>query len=120
MKKNPKKAISLYRFLGHKGQINNVTFSPSGNLIASCSSDHTVRLWLPNANGDSVILRGHSSPVRCLDFSRSSYRNCSKDQTSSLLLTCSDDKTVKVWELPHKKFKVSLLGHTNVSNNHIV
>jgi len=67
---------------------------------------------LPSASGDSVVLRGHSAPVRCVDFSRVPHR-CKMNENKSLLLTCSDDKSVKVWTLPHKKFRCSLIGHAN-------
>mmetsp|Transcript_39800 Transcript_39800/g.48485 ORF Transcript_39800/g.48485 Transcript_39800/m.48485 type:complete len:686 (+) Transcript_39800:61-2118(+) len=110
--------VRAYRFLGHTAPIHHVTFSPSGNLLASCSSDRTVRLWVPNAQGDSVILKGHGGPVRCVDFSRAAaaagdQRQQQPSRASALLVTGSDDKTVKVWTLPHKKFKCSLVGHSN-------
>ena len=91
--------------------MNSITFSPSGNLLASSSSDKTVRLWLPNATGDNVVLRGHSASVRHVDFSP--HNKTVDNGSSALLLTCSDDKTIKVWKLPHKKFQRSLIGHAN-------
>ncbi len=30
---------------GHKSLINDISISPTGSLIASASSDHTIRLW---------------------------------------------------------------------------
>lgn len=102
--------VRAYRFAGHTGPVHHLSYSSSGSLLASCSSDRTVRLWVPKVNGDSVILRGHTGPVRCVDFSHGEGGN--NDDESSLI-TCSDDKTVKIWSLPQKTFRCSLLGHTN-------
>jgi centriolar protein POC1 len=49
------------------------------------------------------VIKGHNAPVRFVDFSRS----------ESLMATCSDDKTLKIWNLPDCSFQKSLLGHTN-------
>jgi len=41
---NDKKDVRAYRFVGHTGPVHNICYSPSGSLLASCSSDKTVRL----------------------------------------------------------------------------
>jgi len=100
-----------YRLNGHNGAITHCSFSKSGHLLASSSKDRTVRLWLPNAEGDNVVLKGHTGPVRCVNFSGGNYYNSSDGCTKSespLLITCSDDKTVKIWKLPSKQFQVSI------------
>jgi WD40 repeat protein len=33
------------KFIGHKMAVNDVAISPNGSLIASASSDETVRIW---------------------------------------------------------------------------
>jgi centriolar protein POC1 len=98
-----KEDVRAFRFAGHTGPIHHVSYSPSGQLLASCSSDTTVRIWTPNVNGKCIILKGHQAPVRSMDFSKS----------ESLMVTCSDDKTLKIWSLPQCTFQKSLLGHTH-------
>ena len=34
-----------YKFIGHKGAVNDIAITPDGSLIASASNDDTVRLW---------------------------------------------------------------------------
>lgn len=48
-------------------------------------------------------MKGHSGAVRSVSFSQDSHQ----------LITASDDKTVKVWTLPSKKFRCTLSGHSN-------
>ena len=102
------KETRLYRFKGHSKPVHKVKYSLSGNLLASVSSDHTCRLWAPKPNAASMILRGHQGAVNDVDFGiGTSYED-------SLLLTCSNDKTLRIWNLSEQpSFEASLVGHTN-------
>jgi centriolar protein POC1 len=42
---NFKPQMRPYKFIGHKGGVNDVAITPDGSLIASGSNDSTVRLW---------------------------------------------------------------------------
>ncbi|RFU30598.1 hypothetical protein B7463_g5755, partial [Scytalidium lignicola] len=91
----------LARMLGHQKQVNHVTFSPNGLLIASSSFDNSTKLW--NARDGSFIntLRGHVSPV---------YQ-CAFSADSTLLVTASKDTTLKCWDMRTHKLSSDLPGH---------
>jgi len=54
----------------------------------------TVRLWENNYHGNSQKIRAHSGAVRSVNFS----------SDGRLLVTTSNDKTVKVWNAVDRKF----------------
>ena len=70
--------------IGHQKQVNHVTFSPDGLLIASAGFDNHTKIW--NARDGTFIntLRGHVAPV---------YQ-CCFSADSRLLVTASKDTTL--------------------------
>ena len=92
-----------YKFIGHKGVINDIAVSPTGNLIASASGDETVRLWSNSVNGVSQTVKAHTAPVKSVDF----------NNEGRLLLSAADDKIIKIINVADRKFQASLVGHTN-------
>jgi WD40 repeat protein len=83
---------------GHKGRIWSIAFSPSGSLLASGGEDKTVRIWHVN--------NGH--PYSWYNEERSIY-NTLEEHTSWVmsvkfiddrtLASCSDDCSIKIWDL---------------------
>lgn len=42
---NISRVSPVFRFKGHRDEVNVVKFSPCGTLLASCSDDSTIRIW---------------------------------------------------------------------------
>ena len=74
---------------GHDGSVLCVAFSRDGTLLASSSSDQTVKLWHTTTGQCIKTLTGHSHGVQSLAFS----------QDGAYLATGSEDETIKLWNL---------------------
>lgn len=63
-----------------------------GTKLATCSSDHTIKIYQLNGNQSKLLteLHGHLGAVWQLDWSHPEYEN--------LLASCSYDKKVIIWK----------------------
>ncbi|KAH7081874.1 WD40-repeat-containing domain protein [Paraphoma chrysanthemicola] len=89
---------------GHKKPISLVRFSPDGRLIASASSDCTIKLWNAHTGALEHTLEAHLAGISALTWS----------PDSKILASGSDDKSIRLWDtqtgLAHP---TPLLGHHN-------
>ncbi|MFJ4091283.1 helix-turn-helix domain-containing protein [Kitasatospora sp. NPDC089913] len=89
------------RLLGHTGPVNSCSISPDGRLLATASSDETVRLWSLPDRRPAATLTGHNSAVRAVTFS----------PDGRLLASAGSDGTVRLWDVEQRRPPVVLRGH---------
>ena len=86
----------------HRGQIDDLAFSPDGEVLASASRDFTARLWSVQAGAEKAVLRGHFNAVHGIAFS----------PDGRLVATAGRDTTVRLWDLEGTPQGL-LRGHTD-------
>jgi WD40 repeat protein len=108
----------LTEFTGHNGAVYSAQFSPNGQLVATGGYENSVMLWnpdevkpidvrrrlsdLPEETPKSVRLAGHDRPVRSIAFS----------PNGQLLVSGSEDNSVRLWDVASGEPLKSLRGHS--------
>ncbi|KAL6820059.1 hypothetical protein V8C40DRAFT_268540 [Trichoderma camerunense] len=82
-------AFNVYQrtLQGHTDSIEGVAFSHDSTLIASGSSDFTVKIWDRITGRCQKTLEGHNGIVNAVAFSHD----------STLIASASDDSTIRIW-----------------------
>jgi len=90
-------------FAGHKGWVYDVAFSSDGRLLATSSSDSSVKVWDVGTGQELHALHGFRDGVLALAFT--------PDLSSSTLATASADRSVILWDGMSGRRLYTLVGH---------
>lgn len=94
-------AALLTTLTGHQGGVMQVAFSPNGSILASTSTDATVRVWRVSDGTLLHTLEGHEDRVGSVAF----------NPDGTLLASGSKDRTVKLWRVSNGRLLRTLKGH---------
>ncbi|WP_375477413.1 protein kinase [uncultured Nostoc sp.] len=83
----------IHTLIGHSYSVNSVAFNSDGQMLASGSSDNTIKLWEVATGSEIRTFSGHSSSVHSVEFSRD----------GQILTSGSSDETIKLWSLETDK-----------------
>lgn len=87
-------SLNIYKGItAHLFTINSIQFSPSGKLFATASRDKTIKIWDAKTYKLLKVIEairdlGHVNSVNHLLW-----------LSESILISCSDDRTIKIWEI---------------------
>lgn len=89
---------------GHGSGINDIEFSPvNSDILASCSDDRTIRIWLISRRRCLKVMKKHSFYVTTIKFN---YKG-------NLLVSALADETIIVWDVSSGKSLRTLAAHSD-------
>ena len=96
-------------FHGHASDLESITFSPGGEMLAAASQDGTVKIWDPTSGKNFLTRKNRDlgrlplKGVQSVAFSPDGQR----------LASAGEDNTVKVWDALTAQDILALKGHTD-------
>ncbi|KAJ5642018.1 dynein regulator [Penicillium lividum] len=96
-----------YSLESHRETINCIAFHPKFSSIASGSDDSAIKIWEWEHGELEMTLKGHTRPVRDVDYGNTSG--------GTFLSSCSSDLTIKLWNSAdgYENFR-TLQGHDHI------
>jgi Serine/threonine protein kinase len=98
---NPETLKQRLTLKGHTGQIYGLSFSATGEQLASAGWDGTIRIWDVAAGTLIHSWNGQSGDIWAIAFSPSAQK----------LATCGSDGSVRLWDADSGKLLATFLGH---------
>lgn len=111
--------VPVTRFRAHGTYITRVLLSPDVQHLATCSADHTARIWkvdpegsaLTSQNGDAEDGSGAFELEQELDGHQRWVWDCAFSADSAYLVTACSDHYARLWELQNKSIIRQYNGH---------
>lgn len=111
-------------FQGHREWVRKVRVSPDGVLIASCSNDQTIRVWIVASKECKCDLRDHEHVVEDVAWApESAHPHIAEaagleggkrgGAAGPYLVSASRDKTIRLWDCGTGMCLMTLVGHDN-------
>jgi WD40 repeat protein len=115
---NPKDGRLIATLAGHTQPISAINFNPDGTRLVTASGDRRARIWDPaswSGSGDGAVAASWPSRVTLVGHTASLlWAEFSPDGT--LVLTCSYDRTARVWDAQTGECLVTQVGHEGTVN----
>ncbi|NEO98177.1 MAG: NACHT domain-containing protein [Symploca sp. SIO2E9] len=92
------------------GTIYSVTFSPDGELFATCDANREISLWQVRDGQKILSCQGHTDWVRSVDFS----------SDGKFIASAGYDQTVRIWDTRTGECLKKWLAHTNRINSVVI
>ena len=93
-------------FTDHTGMVNQVRFHPDSTCLASCGTDHKIKIFDCRSHRLLQHYDAHDDSVTSIAF----------NQAGSHLISTSLDGTVKIWDLRRGCIQYTLYGHEGATS----
>jgi centriolar protein POC1 len=97
----------ITKFTDHQGMINAVRFHPDSTCLASCGTDHKIKIFDCRSNRLLQHYDAHDDSVNTINF----------NSAGTHLISTSNDATIKIWDLRKGSILYTLYGHQGASTS---